>query len=190
MTTPTDHQIRQLLQPLHDLRKTDTPNGPTRLDHLEQRILHACHRNRTGTTHERDGYPTGRGPGDGGEDTPQSSTEAAALSNLHGATRDPVNELVENIHAHLLEAVNHLGALRTLLTQLDKISDPRRTTNPAASCQACDRTVECTSADPIRAGYCSECSTAWYRWKKTETAAGRQPDRPRFERWRRQQLAA
>lgn len=190
MTTPTDRQIQNLFRPLHDLGHTHTTNGPTNAETLEQRILLACHRNQTGA-HQRDGYPTGNGPGDGGDDAPQSSTEAAALANLTAPTpRDQVDTIVRELHVTLVETVGGLARIRTLLSQLDKISDPRRTTNPTAACQACERTVECTSADPIRAGYCNACDSAWRRWKTSEEDAGRTPDRLRFERWRRQQLAA
>lgn len=197
MTTPTDRQIRTLLAPLHDLARRPQPDGPTTLDHLEQRILDACHRNQTGDVRRRDGYPSGGGPGDGGQDAPGSSTEAAAFSNLGTlydenarATRDQVDDIVESIHVHLAECANHLGALRTQLDRLDKISDPRRPANPSTACKACERIVECTSADPIRKGYCGACANAWHRWKASEEDAGRLPDRVRFEHWRRQQLAA
>jgi hypothetical protein len=199
MTTPTDRQITQLFKPLHNLGRHTTTNGPTNLEHLERRLLDACHRNRTADTgvRTRDGYPTGNGPGDGGQDAPDSTTQAAALANIgelydgHPHTRrDPVGDIVNELYATLVETVGGLTRLQTLLTQLDKISDPRRTTNPTASCQACDRIVECTSADPIRAGYCNACDTAWRRWKQAELEHSRQPDRARFEHWRRQQLAA
>jgi hypothetical protein len=189
-TDPTDHQIRELFRSLHKLNRADTANGPTRLDQLEQRVLTACKRNRAGDAHRRDGYPSGGGPGDGGEDAPQSSTEAAALTNLANTGRDPVGELVEATVGHLLEAVNHLGALQSNLALLDHLSRTDRNSNPPADCRGCTRTVMCTAEDPIRGGYCSACSSAWYRWRDDELTAGRDPDRARFEHWRRQKLAA
>lgn len=35
-------------------------------------------------------------------------------------------------------------------------------------CVACERVVECTTADPIRAGLCSACHSSWQRWRKAE----------------------
>lgn len=190
MSTPTDRQISQLFRSLHDLHRPTTPNGPTALEHLEQRVLLACKRNRTADATQRDGYPTGAGPGDGGENVPQSSTEAAAWSNLAAGGKDPVGDVVEAIHGHLLEAVNHLGALRSNLALLDHLSSTQKSSNPPESCRACGRTVMCTAEDPIRKGYCSACSTAWYRWRDVEVTAGRDPDRARFERERRAEVAA
>lgn len=190
VTTPTDQQIRRLFTTLHDLGRQAVPNGPTNLETLEQRVLLACHRDRTGTAHQRDGYPTGAGPGDGGDDAPQSTTEAAALANLTTLHADPVAAIVEAVHGHLLEAVNHLGALRSQLALLDHLARTDRNSNPPTDCRACDRTVMCTAEDPIRSGYCSSCSKAWYRWRDAEAAAGRDPDRARFERARRTDSAA
>lgn len=200
MTTPTDQQIAALLRPFHNLNHTTQKNGPTNLERIEQKILNACRRNRTIDTEDvrqRDGYPSGGGPGNGGQDTPDSPTQAAAFANLgtlydgqHHQHPDPVHDHVTGIHLALVGMAESYARLLTHLAQLDKISDPRRTTNPVAHCQACDRIVECTTADPIRAGYCNACDTAWRRWKTDQQSAGLEPDRVRFERWRREQLAA
>lgn len=197
--TPTDRQVQELFRQLHNLSRKAIPDGPTLAESLEQRVLNACHRNRsidTEAIRRRDGFPTGAGPGDGGEHTPDSSTQAAAFANIGAlydgnvrARRDPIDDLVSEAWVSLREGVGQLVRLMSLLTQIDKLSDPRQTTNPATACQACDRMVECTSADPIRAGYCSACSMAWYRWRDAELAAGREPDRARFERERRQDAA-
>jgi len=37
-----------------------------------------------------------------------------------------------------------------------------------AECVACQRVVECTTADPMRSGLCSACHQSWLRWRKAE----------------------
>lgn len=37
-----------------------------------------------------------------------------------------------------------------------------------SECVACERVVECTTADPMRAGLCSACHQSWLRWRKAE----------------------
>ena len=64
-----------------------------------------------------------------------------------------------------------------------------RHSNGPVDCLACDRTIMCTTADPVRMGFCSACSDAWYRWKNTERAAGQEPDRAQFIRARRRRLS-
>lgn len=185
MSTPADRQITDLFTSLRRLADQPTKNGPTVLDHLEQKLLLAAHRNRAGSNRTRDGYPSGSGPGDGGEDAPQSSTEAAALANLHGQHRDPLDDNVAQAIGHLVEAVNHLGALASRLALVDHQSSTSKHSNPPESCRVCDRVVMCTAEDPIRSGYCGACSKAWYRWSATERDEGREPDRGRFERNRK-----
>ena len=37
-----------------------------------------------------------------------------------------------------------------------------------SECVACERVVECTTADPMRSGLCSACHQSWLRWRKAE----------------------
>lgn len=187
--TATDRQIEALFRPLHELARRPNPQAPTVLDTLEERVLAAAQRNRTGTSKERDGYPTGN-IGAGGDDAPQSSTEGAAISNLTDHNPDPINDHVEAAIGYLQDAVLALGALRSRLALIDHLSTTRRNSNPPSDCKACNRTVMCTAQDPIRSGYCNACDIAWRRWKLTEETEGRHADRARFEHQRHAETAA
>lgn len=185
--TATDRQIEALFRPLHELARRANDKAPTVLDQLEARTLAAAQRNRTGSSRQRDGYPSGS-IGNGGDDA-GTSVETAAIANLHDNNPDPIDDHVEAAIGYLQDAVLAIGALRSRLALIDHLSTTRRTSNPPTHCQACDRLVTCTADDPIRSGYCVNCSRAFYRWRDNEIEAGRDPDRARFERERRQAAA-
>lgn len=113
--------------------------------------------------------------------------QAATSKTLH----DPIHRLAVDLVALAKDAAKSIvdaaaiPARAVLLSSADN-----RHSNGPVDCRACGRQVQCTTADPVRAGYCTACSTAWYRWKTDETAAGRTPDRVAFEKQRAAHLTA
>jgi hypothetical protein len=153
------------------------------LNELEQRAPAVLERDHRGGTNERDGYPTST---IGGAHQPftvdsTSSTAAAAEDRItHGNNRhDDIHRSTRALTEHLDRGVRHLIDAVSQVALAEHLANPDgRHTNPPTHCTACDRLVMCTSEDPIRSGYCDACRKAWER-------AGR-PDRPTFERQRRQ----
>lgn len=184
MTTPTeqlDHDLRQLQHALDELILRAHP------------ILDRDHR---GGHLERDGYPTSS-IGGGGSHTftvdSTSSTAAAAEARIDDTNRqrDDINRCSRGITAHLDRAVTHLHQAVSMVALAEHLSNPDgRHSNPPTNCRACDRVIEGTSADPNRAGYCKQCSDAWYDYRKCELDAGRDPDRVKFERQRAERIKA
>lgn len=165
------------------------------LDELILRAPAVIHRNERGGTNDRDGYPTSS-IGGGGSHQPftvdsTSSTARAAEDRIeHGDDRtDDIARAARALHLHIDKAIQHLQSAVSQVALAEHLANPDgRHSNPPTDCLACTRTVACTSADPIRAGYCKQCSDAWYDWRKRELTGGRDPDRTRFERDRRQRL--
>lgn len=191
-----ERQIRANLERLRRMQQATLKGRPflipegtiTRLDIVERRLLEAVKRDETGSTLP-DGYPTGN-VGSGGEDAPQSSTEAAALSGyrLNSDGEGSWGNYEQDRHHELTTAAAEAldraaAALDTLMSQLDAIDRLAtiQRTDPSGHCQACGRWVEGTANDRLRAGYCDADRKAWER-------AGR-PDRPTFERQRRSSAA-
>ena len=177
------------------------------VNQLAARAPALLERNDRGGSAERDGYPSGgSGEGRGGGRTvlvkdehgrddavPVTGVEAEAFARTeHGAEHpDPVGRAAKALRHHVDEAVKSLNnALSQVRLGEHLGSHDGRHSNPPTPCLACDRIVECTTDDPLRSGYCSACSTAWYRWKAAEQAEGREPDRARFEPTRRKSEAA
>lgn len=173
-----------------DLRRTLTA-----WDDLAMRAPAIIERDTRGGANEHDGYPTSS-IGDGGNHTftvgSTSSTAAAGEARADDGPdrRDDYHRAATAIEQHLAKAREHLEQATAMCKLADHIANPDdRHSNPPTDCIACNRTVQCTTADPIRAGYCGECSDAWYRWRKRELAAHHEPDRARFEKQRREQKA-
>lgn len=178
MTNPTDrldHDLRQAL---------------VAIDELTLRAAAVLHRDHRGGTNEHDGYPASSLGGGGGAYTVDSTstTAAAAEARLEDGAgkRDEVGRCARALTLHLNSAIQHLHSAVSMVALAEHLSNPDgRHSNPPTECRACNRMVECTTADPMRAGYCSSCSTSWYRYRKAELVAGRDPDRARFEKTQR-----
>lgn len=104
--------------------------------------------------------------------------------------RDLVHEYVTEIENELATAARHLRqAHKQALKARHLQNTDRRHSNPPTDCLACTRTVACTTADPISAGHCKQCSYAWLRFKKAEIAEGRTPDVIKFRKQRAEWFA-
>jgi len=64
-----------------------------------------------------------------------------------------------------------------------KLEDSRQAEATVKECEGCGRTVACTTADPIRSGFCTKCAMSWSRFQ------GRL-DRVEFVKRRRAMLGA
>lgn len=152
-------------------------------------------------TAKADGYPAST-LGDGGsrggpsikvrnergewERVAVTAVEAAALADDRN---DPIHDHAVGLLADV-EAMARIArdaVARTHKVKALSTVDDRHSNGPV-DCLACDRTIMCTPNDRPRGGYCGACDVAFRRWAQSERAAGRAPDRPRFERWRREQL--
>lgn len=182
-----DHDLRQLQQALDELILRAHP------------VIDRDHR---GGERIADGYPsTSIGAGTTSTFTVDSTSSTANAAHTRigplyddtkrTTTNDDMNRCARGISEHLDRAVKHLHSAVGMVALAEHISNPDgRHSNPPTNCRACDRVVECTTADPIRAGYCGECSDAWYRHRKAELTAGREPDRVKFERQRAERAKA
>lgn len=133
-----------------------------------------------------DGYGSGAGDGlgvNGGGG--QSTTEAAALSGLPNPDPDASGNAAakddwenrKREHDVILEALDELFTCLVEMSGLAKIIEKKRVVILNAGdklrdrgftqCHGCHRDVMCTTADPIRAGYCDACRKAFERWNKT-----------------------
>lgn len=192
---PSDRNVADLFETLRKYATIRTaPKGPTQLDVVQRRLVAALARARTPAP-ERDGYPTATGgsgargqrtitvPDESGQPdaVPVTGVEATAIANVEHTRmdRDVVLDSAMEAFVHLLEAVNHLGAVTARLDALDRVSTPkgRSETGGAGTCAACSRWVAGSASDRIRSGYCDACRKAWER-------DGR-PERASFERARR-----
>lgn len=161
------------------------------LDQLETRAPALLERDERGGSPERDGYPSGQGDGGARSSDSTSSTERTAVARLEGHDRpDDVHRAARALLLHLDKAVEHAQAAVSQVALGEHLaSHDGRHSNPPTDCLACGRTVNCTTDDPIRSGFCNACDTAWRRWKRDEETAGRTPDRSRFARIRKAEAA-
>ena len=153
-----------------------------------------------------DGYPSGSlGGGRGGGptikvDNELGQPELVSVTGVEAAAlAEPQRDTVGDLAARMLATVEAMATaalgVKDVPLKAKRIqSADGRHSNEPVDCKACDRTIECTTADPNRGGYCNACDVAWRRWRLLEQAAGRcmgdpGEDRLRFERWRRERLA-
>ncbi len=122
---------------------------------------------------------------DGNPDTvPATTVEVWALDRLEDAWvashPDPVSVDVEAAYEHLVEAVNHLGALQTRLSLIARKASPQTRAEAcgAGACLACGELVTGAAEDRLKRGLGPCCYSAWVR-------AGR-PDLAEFRRHRQQ----
>lgn len=146
-------------------------------------------------TNQVDGYPassTGGGSHGGDISRPTESAAQRSVDDDLAARRDradQVHRAVHGIDEHLRRAVDHLTSAVSLSYLVHRLSQPRKVNEPTP-CRACDRLITCANGDHPRRGYCSACDTAYRRYSEEQRAAGREPDRPTFERNRRGETAA
>lgn len=184
-------RLRRMADAQYQGKRFILPEGAvSRLDLIERRLLEAIRRDETGGT-ERDGFPSGAGPGDGGEYAAQSTTEAAAMSTYRlddsrhpedsagywgQQERDEHHAYTQSAADALERAANAISDLIEKLDAIDRLAHQTRT-DPSGSCLVCSRFVEGTSVDRLRRGMCSSDYNAWVR-------AGR-PELTEFKRMRR-----
>jgi hypothetical protein len=127
-----------------------------------------------------DGYPAGSSDGGhgSGEGDPVLAVVAARaggretdLITGQPATRDTWRTHPDPIGDMIAEAVTTISAMYRLARRLDTLfacveaSHREGRTLTISQCQGCQRDVACTVADPIRAGFCGACDTAWRRFR-------------------------
>lgn len=145
------------------------------VDVLEQRMLTALERDRSGTV-TVDGWPTST-TGNGGSGTPTSSVEAAVINLVdHPAPRDRHRELVVRATQALEDAVVALNVMRSALysiSDLTKTSVDPKTERTCAHCTnkrgtGNDRPVYATStvADRLEQAV-ALCSPCWHFVEQT-----------------------
>ena len=103
---------------------------------------------------------------------------------------DPLDNVARSVRGYLDESVKLLQRAVSAVALGEHLANPDRRSNPPEHCQACGRLVYCTTADPIRAGYCDACRKAWGRYSDAERAEGREPDRVKFQALRAKEQAA
>lgn len=143
-------------------------------------------RDRRGGSGIRDGFPAGGAGGGRSSEHADPTVHAALADDLF----DAFHVTVEEMHAHAVEGANHLMAAVGKLGLAVRIqTHDGRHSNAPVDCLACDRTVECTSADPIRGGFCNACDVAWRRWREQHGTDDPGADRIRYIDARRDRLA-
>jgi hypothetical protein len=130
--------------------------------------------------------------GEGGRGNDISNPTLAAVTRHAGARNDQDTDLWDepddHVRAAILEVLGALAEAAGIIRLADKrlafinTIPTGRINSLAGECQACQRPVAGGTADPLRSGYCNACRMAWDR-------AGK-PDRPTFERERREKQAS
>lgn len=156
---------------------------------------------------DADGYPASSMGSGVQAQSPDTSTESAALrgypgpkdSEDDGGGPDPATrpETPDAVLAALTEAVAEVSEAHGLMRRVDRrlvfakaVGESHRGRQAeGADCLCCDTFVSGAANDRLRAGFCPACWTAWGRWK-----AGRHEEqgalRREFIGWRRAELAA
>ncbi len=108
--TPNPRQLKDLFATL----------APKDRPELERRLAQAIKRN-AGPRNARDGYPTG---GTGSGKDPGDPVGAVATTNVSALpVRDPLAEHVEAALGYLQQAADSIGALRSRLNAIDRLTD-------------------------------------------------------------------
>jgi hypothetical protein len=118
------------------------------------------------------------------------STDSTGNAATSEPTPDEVARVARGIVEHLDQAVKHLQSAVSMVALGEHLANPDRRASAPEHCQACGRLVYCTTADPIRSGYCDACRKAWGRYSDAERAEGREPDRVKFQALRAKEKAA
>lgn len=196
MKLPTDTHVSALFERLRrHLRPRPAGDTDTlaTVAELERALLGVLRRARAGTlVLDATGVPAADAPasrldatrGTGaivvdGEDgwpdaVPATSVEIRALDHLepyfarHMA--DPLDDDVFAAYGHLVEAVNHLGALQTRLALIARKASPlsRSDTGGAGACLCCEELVTGSATDRLKRGLCRACYEAWRRAGRPE----------------------
>jgi hypothetical protein len=123
---PTVNQVKELCD---TMRRLDWRS-------LADRLNTAIERDKRGGDMQPDGYPASTMNGGSG-DSELTSVEAAVEARLQGRV-DRYRDNVDEACSHLLELVNHAGALRHRLDNLDDlVSDKDRNAKAPRTCGAC-----------------------------------------------------
>jgi len=155
---------------------------------LEHALLSALRRARSGSvaqdatgapaTDVANAAPNGFGTGSGSiivpdEDghpdaVPATAVEIRALDRVDDAYADrqrvdPIDHDVLAAYEHLVEAVNHLGALQTRLSLIARKANPlsRSEAGGAGACEACGTIVTGAAEDRLKRGLGPCCYSAW-----------------------------
>lgn len=150
---------------------------------VARRLNAAIERDRRGGDLTPDGYPSSTLGGDGGG-SELTSVEAAAEARIEGV-RDRYHDNTQEAVAHLLELVNHEGALEHRLDNLDQLAGTDPNLKQPATCACCTgirrdpRTVYATGTVGDRLdramSLCRDCYSAVEQSAKGGTRAGRLP---------------
>lgn len=112
-----------------------------------------------------DGYPSG---------TPESSihsrndisrpTELAVINRLENTRTDPLLEAATDVLTRLAELSGHAKVISKRTDVVIHAGDSLKgRISSISNCQACNRDVAGTPADPIVSGYCRACRKDWER---------------------------
>jgi len=100
-----------------------------------------------------------------------ATTEATGdESTLERSEYDPGKAAEEWVRrwVRTIEDVLNLAAQSHALNPKQPVLDDSRSREASVRpCEACNRTVACTTADPIRSGFCKPCYDAWWRKRGT-----------------------
>jgi hypothetical protein len=122
---PTVNQVKELCD---NMRRLDWRA-------VADRLNQAIERDKRGGDMQPDGYPSSTmNGGTGGSEL--TSVEAAVEARIRGVT-DRYHDNVDEACAHLLELVNHAGALRHRLDNLDQLLGADPNVKQPATCAVC-----------------------------------------------------
>lgn len=112
-----------------------------------------------------DGWPSGGGSEVRSPDVarPTENTALRLADPEQRAAQDPVHEHVEQIIRATLALAGHAGIIELRTKALADRHGRVGRVDTTGSCEACERTVACTSADPLVSGFCASCRKAWER---------------------------
>lgn len=198
MKTPPDAHVEDLFRRLKRRarhRQAGDTEGPVTYAELEQALLLALKRDRSGARIEllaSDVPAHAIGAGGGGgmvvpdelgypDTIPATTVEHAAIERIeNGITadelvrirRDELHEDVEAAYVHLLEAVQHIGALETRLVKIAKRANPlSRAEEGGAGACLCGNLVTGAANDRLKRGLGPCCYKRWERAGRPDVVA-------------------
>jgi hypothetical protein len=129
-----------------------------------------------------DGYPAGssdggHGSGDGdptlaviaaraGGREADEVTGEEATPDTWPSHPDPIGDMIAEAVTSISKLYKLARRIDVLMVCIERAHEARRGRQvTVAACAACQRDVACTTADPLRGGFCSACDTAWRRFR-------------------------
>ena len=113
------------------------------------------------------GFPTSSAIGDGGQGSTNDAGKPNGLDRFvvfpDAASRDAaeLDELLSVARGALVKANRIVSVWSRVAVRGDDEPAPS-----VSECVCCERVVECTPVDRLRAGLCPACHQAWMRWRR------------------------